>query len=398
MSDTESSNSYNSSETSGQSDFDNFTLKLFGRVIDNYHFITKLGNGAYAEVWMAYNHIKDDFVAVKVQNHDSYQEARDEVKLLKQLNKAPYTSHLIESFIVKDKDNKYYAMVFPLFGNNLDRITRYDKYNDGLPEKIVLKFLKQSIQALEYLHKKLNVIHCDIKPENFMVSTLTTKSKEIIRLYNSKKFRELYNSVKKELKEDVDDKKIREKIHQQQLKNLNDLPSSFSEETIADGDFYLADFGGFCHIDEKYDEDYGTRYYRAPENILVSEDMDYKVDIWSLGCTLYELLTNKVLFNPDKDKKFDRDYYHLAEIFLLGKMSNKEIKSCNRRKEFFHKDGTCKDLPTENLTQVKERLEELPKYWEKLLKGMLTPSFKKRFSITEIKNFINSLENQLESS
>lgn len=388
-SDSNSDNNSNaSSETSGMSDFDNFHLKLFGKVIDNYHFISKLGNGAYAEVWMAYHHIKNDFFAVKVQNHDSYEEARDEVRLLRQLKEAPFTSHLIESFIVKENKFKYYAMVFPLFGNNLDKITRYDKYNDGLPEKLVLKFLEQSTQALKFLHHKMKVIHCDLKPENFMVSTLTNKSKKIIELYNPEKFQELYKQVKKRTK-DVSDRKIRMKIHQEQLKNLNDIPSSFPEEDIENADFYLADFGGFCRIDEKYDEDYGTRYYRAPENILVSEDMDYKVDVWSLGCTIYELLTNERLFDPSKDKKYDRDHYHLAEILQLGKMSNKEIKSCSRRKEFFHKDGTPKDLPKLGLTDVSQKISKLSSKWQYLLKGLLNPSFKKRLSIKDISSYLD---------
>ena len=32
-----------------------------------------------------------------------------------------------------------------------------------------------------------------------------------------------------------------------------------------------------------------TRWYRAPEVILLEKQYDYRVDIWSLGCVLYEL-------------------------------------------------------------------------------------------------------------
>lgn len=32
-----------------------------------------------------------------------------------------------------------------------------------------------------------------------------------------------------------------------------------------------------------------TRYYRPPEVILAKSDYDKNVDIWSLGCTLYEV-------------------------------------------------------------------------------------------------------------
>lgn len=34
-----------------------------------------------------------------------------------------------------------------------------------------------------------------------------------------------------------------------------------------------------------------TRWYRAPELILLSEEYDEKIDIWSIGCIFGELLS-----------------------------------------------------------------------------------------------------------
>lgn len=33
-----------------------------------------------------------------------------------------------------------------------------------------------------------------------------------------------------------------------------------------------------------------TRWYRAPELILIEKDYDSKIDVWSLGCIYAELL------------------------------------------------------------------------------------------------------------
>lgn len=39
-----------------------------------------------------------------------------------------------------------------------------------------------------------------------------------------------------------------------------------------------------------------TRFYRAPEIMLSSHSYSNSVDVWSIGCTLVEIITGKVLF------------------------------------------------------------------------------------------------------
>ena len=128
---------------------------------------------------------------------------------------------------------------------------------------------------------------------------------------------------------------------------------------------------------KKYDEDFGTRYYRAPENILVSDELSYSVDIWSLGCSIYELLTNHILFDPIKTSKFSCDHYHLSEIFQLGRFSNKEIKTFSRRKEFYKKDKSLKELP--RVDDIKEKFSLIKNnFWKEFVLKTLIVSYKKR--------------------
>ena len=46
-----------------------------------------------------------------------------------------------------------------------------------------------------------------------------------------------------------------------------------------------------------------TLWYRAPELLLGGKDYDFKIDIWSMGCFLAELLMNKPLFPGDSEKR-----------------------------------------------------------------------------------------------
>jgi len=44
-----------------------------------------------------------------------------------------------------------------------------------------------------------------------------------------------------------------------------------------------------------------TLHYRAPELLMNCTNYNYAIDIWAAGCVLFELLTNEVLFQGDKE-------------------------------------------------------------------------------------------------
>ena len=67
-----------------------------------------------------------------------------------------------------------------------------------------------------------------------------------------------------------------------------------------DGDLRLTDFGLARHCDDSFPRNYIsniiTMLYSPPEVLLGSNDYDYKVDVWSAGCVLGELLIGKTFF------------------------------------------------------------------------------------------------------
>ena len=44
-----------------------------------------------------------------------------------------------------------------------------------------------------------------------------------------------------------------------------------------------------------------TPLYRSPEVFIGNEEYDEKVDIWSVGCIFFELLSRKVPFKGDNE-------------------------------------------------------------------------------------------------
>lgn len=70
-----------------------------------------------------------------------------------------------------------------------------------------------------------------------------------------------------------------------------------------------------------------TRYYRAPEVMLSWQRYDEKVDVWSAGCILAEMLLGRVLFPG-------RNHIHQFTLIakLLGKPSGDLLKAINKVK------------------------------------------------------------------
>jgi serine/threonine-protein kinase SRPK3 len=59
----------------------------------------------------------------------------------------------------------------------------------------------------------------------------------------------------------------------------------------------MCDLGNATPIDAHASYDIQTLEYRAPE-VLLGKDWTENVDIWSLGCILFECATGDLLFNP----------------------------------------------------------------------------------------------------
>jgi len=70
-----------------------------------------------------------------------------------------------------------------------------------------------------------------------------------------------------------------------------------------------------------------TRWYRAPEIILCQRIYDGKVDVWSIGCILAEMITRKPLM-PAKSEKEQmaqiNDLIGNADPKLVAKIEDRE--------------------------------------------------------------------------
>ncbi|GJJ69843.1 hypothetical protein EMPS_02192 [Entomortierella parvispora] len=131
--------------------------------------------------------------------------------------------------------------------------------NYGLPPDQVQEYLYQLLQGVEFCHSR-RILHRDLKPQNLLID---------------------------------------------ENRNLK-----------------LADFGlarAFGIPMRTYTHEVITLWYRAPEILMGSQHYSTAVDMWSVGCIFYEMITKKPLFPGDSEID------ELYKIFKVRGTPNDEI-------------------------------------------------------------------------
>lgn len=394
-------------------------LELTGKILKNYNIICELGRGAFSIVWLAYSIVNNNFYALKVQNPNEYKDGLSEIKFVQTLSKnPPVFNNLIEYFIEEKENQKYLCSVWELHCSNIDGLIRKGDFSNGFPILIVKKIMRQLIEATKILHKKYKVFHGDIKSDNILIKGINSKDMFIINKYKEANFFDLYTKAKKNFwlnlgkdvnkidKMDKMDKLIiRQKVHSEITEkileeySLSDINKHIIDDKyVNDMNISLADFGTYCEEHNFYESAFGTRYYQAPEIILMGK-CKYPVDIWAIGCTFYELISGKLLFDPIKDSKYSRDYYHLSLICdTCGSFSENFIKKTKLYRDHFTKHAHLIDYEFPNESRLDRKINELDidseykSHIKRILTGTLQIDPNKRWTIDDISKdpfFIN---------
>lgn len=362
-----------------------------GEIYNNKYIIeNKLGYGRYSTVWLGTNiNLKKEdkykCVAIKFQkSSNSYMEAaKVEIKICELINKnnpnrdEVYVTKYFESFKHKGPNGSHLCMVYEMLGDNLNTLMKKYEYK-GLPIEIVKKITKNLLYGFDFLHKKCKITHTDIKPENVLLSKSIMN---IIKLQYVRKENELKDiSLKLKNREKLTkNKKRRLLIKYQKLKKEleeNQKILKDEEETceLEENDNFIpiakiADFGS-AYIDEyKYSNYVTTFQYRAPE-IVTGSGYESSIDIWALGCMVFELLTGEYLFNSDTDEfkdsseEAEEDLLSL-HIELLGPMPELITRVGRRSKRFFNKNGELKHITDIDRWSIKGLLNEKYNFNEK---------------------------------
>ncbi|KAJ5132749.1 hypothetical protein N7448_006907 [Penicillium atrosanguineum] len=214
-----------------------YNTRLGELINGRYHVKQVLGKGMFSSVVRALDEKTGQLVAVKIirQNDTMRKAGMKEIGILEQLHEAdPEDKKHVIKFERYFDHKGHLCMVFENLSMNLRELLKKYGRDVGLNLHAIRAYAQQIFLGLSLL-RKCNILHADLKPDNLLVN------------------------------------------ENRNLLKVCDLgsASSASDNEITP---YLV-----------------SRFYRAPE-VMLGIPFDYAIDVWSIGCTLFELYTGKILF------------------------------------------------------------------------------------------------------
>jgi serine/threonine-protein kinase len=218
-----------------------------GSKIPGYQLLDKLGKGAMATVYKARQISLDRIVAVKVLPKKMSENREFVERFYKEGKAAARLSHnnIVQAIDVASTPDDYHFFVMEYVeGKTLYDIMQPPPVGEGrhFTEAEALDITIQMADALAHAHER-GLIHRDVKPKNILLTP-------------------------------------------QRVAKLTDLGLARATD---DKEAAASEAG----------KAYGTPYYISPEQVRGDVDIDFRADIYSLGATMYHMVTGRPPFEGD---------------------------------------------------------------------------------------------------
>jgi len=261
-----------------------------GETLDQrYTVFGYTGQGVFSNVVRARDAQKGNHeMAIKIirNNEIMHKTGLKELEMLRRLNNAdPDDKYHCLRLYRHFFHKKHLCLAFESLSMNLREVLKKYGKNVGIHIVAVRSYAQQLLFALKLL-RRCNIIHADIKPDNILVN----ETKSILK---------------------------------------------------------LCDFGSASLVSENEITPYlVSRFYRAPE-IILGLKYDTPIDLWSIGATIYEIASGKIMFPGHSNNQ-------MLKLFmeLKGKIPNKLIRKGQFRSNHF--DDSC-NFTSHEIDKVTQR-------------------------------------------
>lgn len=245
-----------------------------GELLDGrYQVSTTLGRGMFSGVARAVDVTTKKDVAIKImRNNDALRKGGfTEINILEKLNATdPDDKKHIVRFERSFEYKAHLCMVFENLSMNLREVLKKFGNNVGINLNATRAYAYQIFLALGHM-RKCSIVHADLKPDNILVN----EARNLLKICD------LGTAI-----------------------DRSDAATAATEPMP-----YLV-----------------SRFYRAPE-IILGVPFDYAVDMWSIGCTLYELYTGKILFTGENNNQMLKNIMEIrgklsAKLYRRGELAH----------------------------------------------------------------------------
>ncbi|KAI0040411.1 kinase-like protein [Auriscalpium vulgare] len=330
-----------------------------GDVLGSRYIIKrKLGWGICSTVWLALqqNSSPPAFSALKILNTaTSADQKLHELEFLQVIRdkngQHPGHAHnlqLLDHFYHDASEGRHLCLVTePLLQNLSSYVLRWPYH--AIPMALLKRVTRQTLLALDYLHTECNIIHTDVKPSNI----LFVPPRGPTSLFALAAASAQPNRTSVGL-----DRSGRSITYTESDNLMYPMPEEpHAPEAWRDVQIKLTDVGVSCWADNvsgHYSDIISSPALRAPE-VCVGAGWGRPADIWSLGCTIYELYMGLPLFPAG----IREELYPTIHIDLLGKYPSELVKGGKYSSSFFNADGSLKNvLPGLPNVTLEQRLRQ----------------------------------------
>lgn len=234
--------------------------------LGSYRFLEQIGEGAMGAVFKAQHTLMGRIVAIKVLSKARLAHPNALVRFYREVQAVAALDHpnIVRAYDAGKAGNTHYLVMEYIEGSDLNA---WLKRHGKLPIPWGCEFIRQAALGLHHAHRH-GMVHRDVKPANILVSWKHEDDQPVAKILDLGLARLFAGDDGSETPKTLDDRWL--------LADPAADAARFEAHLTREGTIV------------------GTPDYLAPEQILNDSSIDARTDIFSLGCTLFRLLTGKL--------------------------------------------------------------------------------------------------------